>query len=201
MAEKRIGIFAGSFNPIHAGHITLALKAIDVASLDMVYLMPERLPRHKSKLEHFGHRSAMISRAIRPHSKLALLELPERRFDVAKTLTSLERRFVGDQLVLLMGSDVVLGLKDWPGISKLLSRCELIIGMRDTEQKSQVVDALTSLPVKFKFQLIDSHASGVSSSSIRQALARSTTTAGLLPSIADYARSEWLYVSIPTGEQ
>ena len=111
MAEKRIGIFAGSFNPIHAGHITLALKAIDVASLDMVYLMPERLPRHKSKLEHFGHRSAMISRAIRPHSKLALLELPERRFDVAKTLTSLERRFVGDQLVLLMGSDVVLGLK------------------------------------------------------------------------------------------
>ena len=200
MAEKRIGIFAGSFNPIHAGHITLALKAIDEASLDMVYLMPERLPRYKSKLEHFGHRSAMISRAIRPHSKLALLELPERRFDVDKTLTSLERKFVGDQLVLLMGSDVVLGLKDWPGIAKLLSRCELIIGMRDAEQKSEVVDALTSLPVNAKFKLIASHASGVSSSSIRQALARSTTTAGLLPSIADYARSEWLYVTIPGGD-
>ena len=72
MSKVRIGIFAGTFDPVHAGHIAFALQAAEIAKLDEVVFIPERRPLSKSSTEHFGHRVAMIRQAIMPHSKLAL---------------------------------------------------------------------------------------------------------------------------------
>ena len=194
---KRIGIYAGTFDPVHAGHIGFALQAIEIAKLEKVFFLPERKPRHKPDVEHFGHRTAMITRAIRPHTKLVLLELPDIYFDVARTLPKLQKEFANQQIVFLMGADVAKQIETWPGIKKLLKQCELIVGLRSNDQKPDVIKKLELSGLDFsKLTLIESAAPHVASSKIREALRHKGSARGLLSSVRRYARAQWLYVSV-----
>ena len=127
--KTKIGIYSGSFDPIHIGHVTFALQAINEAGLAKVYFLPERIPRDKHVHEHFGHRVAMVKRAIKPHPGLALVELDDRTFNVKRTLPKLNKMFNGSKLVFLFGSDKIPGMANWPDIDKLLNSCEIIIGL------------------------------------------------------------------------
>jgi nicotinate-nucleotide adenylyltransferase len=118
---SRIGVYAGSFDPVHAGHISFALQALQAAQLDKIYFLPERRPRAKQHVEHFGHRVAMLRRAIEPHSQFGILELVDVSFSVERTLPELQQQFEGDELVFLFGSDVVSGFKDWPHVDQVSS--------------------------------------------------------------------------------
>ena len=126
----RIGIYSGTFNPVHSGHVTFALQALQTAKLDKVYFLPERRPRYKQHVEHYGHRVAMIRQALQLHPKLDVLETDDVSFTVSRTLPRLELQFPGAQLVFLMGSDVVTHLHAWPGADILLARSELAVGLR-----------------------------------------------------------------------
>src|SRR5207237_1081890 len=127
---KRIGIYSGSFDPVHAGHLSFALQAIEQAQLDAVYFLPERRPRNKQGVEHFGHRVAMLDKAVKPHRKLQVLELEDVSLTVASTLPRLLKRFPRAQLVFLMGSDVTQYLPTWPNAARLLQQVELVVGVR-----------------------------------------------------------------------
>jgi nicotinate-nucleotide adenylyltransferase len=73
MANNRIGIYSGTFDPVHSGHISFALQSLKAAKLDKVYFLPERRPRNKQQVEHFGHRVAMLKRAIKPYPEFNVL--------------------------------------------------------------------------------------------------------------------------------
>lgn len=198
--KKRIGIFAGTFDPVHSGHISFTLEAIKKADLDSVIFLPERRPRHKPEVEHFGHRTAMISRAIQPHHQLGLLELPDVHFDVARTLPKLQREFGGHQLVLLMGGEAVADLPNWPDAKKLPKTCELVIGLRAGQSRSDILKQLNSIPLSLaQITFIKSKEPHISSSRIRESLKHNRPALGLLTSVQSYARANWLYVS-PTGK-
>lgn len=192
---NRIGIYAGSFDPIHVGHITFALQALKEGKLDVVYFTPERLPKNKLVQEHFGHRVAMIKQAIKPHKRLKLLELTERQFTVNKTLTTLENQYNGKQLVFLFGSDKIGQIKSWPNSKKLFSSCQFIIGLRDNDDLKQVEFRTKDWPVK-SLQIINSFAPNIASTKIRQALNQSQIADGLLKSVSKYIRQNWLYISL-----
>src|SRR4051812_5853101 len=91
--QPRIGIYAGTFDPVHAGHMSFALHARQMAGLDEVYFLPERTPRHKPQAEHYGHRVGMLRRAIRPYNNLAVLELVDKHFTVQRTMLGLRQVF------------------------------------------------------------------------------------------------------------
>lgn len=194
---KRIGIYAGTFDPVHAGHVTFALQAMKAARLDSVVFLPERQPRGKVGAEHFGHRAAMISRAIKPHLQFALMELEDRAFTVRRTLSRLQTTFPEAQLVMLMGSDTALSVPDWPHAEQLLSSCEIVVGVRSQHQFADI-ERITAQWEKspVALTLIESYASEVSGRSIREALRRQQSAKGLLASVARYARYHWLYVSM-----
>jgi len=194
---KRIGIYAGTFNPVHAGHIAFALQAIQEAMLDKVYFLPERRPRGKKHVEHFGHRVAMLKTATRPHSKLDVLELDDVSFTVKRTLHRLEGKFKGKQLAFLMGSDVAEHLAEWPLSEQLLAHSELVIGLRS----GQVTAGIKSITAAWQqpprnLCIIESYAPHVSSGNIREALRKRRYTAGLLRSVAQYSNRHWLYISL-----
>jgi nicotinate-nucleotide adenylyltransferase len=193
--KSKVGIYAGSFDPVHLGHITFALQAIEESKLDKVYFLPERNPRDKSTHEHFGHRVAMIKRAIRPHRKLALLELDDRTFSVRKTLPKLEKLFSGRQLVFLFGSDKVAGLIDWPDAEKLLDSSEVIVGLRQSSSTQQISQDTAVWP-KPPIKVIASYWPAVVSTEIRRSLQRGQAANGLVKSVASYIRQNWLYVSL-----
>jgi nicotinate-nucleotide adenylyltransferase len=190
--SKRIGIFAGTFNPIHSGHISFALQALETAGIDKIYLMPERRPRHKTNVEHYGHRVAMIRRALLPHPRLEVLETDDVSFTVNRTLPRLKNSFKGSELIFLVGSDVVPHILDWPGGSKLLAEHELIIGQRADMLETPLIEA----PVLRRLQILDHPAPEISSREVRKGLRERRYVRGLLSSVVHYSNRNWLYVSV-----
>jgi len=195
---KRIGIYAGTFNPVHVGHVSFALQALEAAQLDAVYFLPERRPRHKQGVEHFAHRVAMLKAAVRPHPQLRVMETDDISFTVQRTLPKLYRRFAGAELVMLFGSDVVPHMAQWLLIERLCKRTELVVGLRDGYLKEQALSAIIAdwpTPPR-ELYFVRSHAPDVSSHKIRQALEARTHVKGLLRSVAQYSNRNWLYVSL-----
>lgn len=194
--KLRIGIYAGAFDPVHAGHVAFALQAIEAAHLDQVVFLPERRPRNKPGVEHFAHRIAMLKTALALHPDLAVMELVDKCFTVRRTLPALERVFRDAELIFLMGSDAALSIPAWPQAERLLSSSELVVGVRSLHQHEEVAREVANWDVSPKSLVIfDSFAPGISSSKIRHALRANSHTAGLLSSVHRYAEREWLYVS------
>ena len=194
--SKRIGIYAGAFDPVHAGHITFALQALEIAQLDRVYFLPERRPRNKQGVEHFGHRVAMLTRASAPHRKFGVLEYVDISFSVARTLPRLQKQFRGDQLIFLFGSDAIVHLPDWPNVKQLLDSSELVVGVRASADVAIVRQQIAAWADQPKaLAIFDSYAADVSSGAVREALRRRRPVRGLLSSVARYSNRHWLYVS------
>ena len=181
----RIGIYSGTFNPVHAGHIGFALQAISAGRLDAVYFLPERRPRRKSGVEHYAHRVAMLQKACRPHPQLDVLELPDTQFSIAKTWPRLRQRWPQADIYMLMGSDVALHVPEWPGAKAFLPAVTVVVGRRTGSDTPSISSRQLT---------IDSYAPQVSATLIRQALRSQKTNApGMLQSVRRYAIQHWLY--------
>lgn len=196
--RPRIGVYAGTFDPVHSGHVAFALQALAAAKLDEIYFLPERQPRGKQQVEHFGHRVGMLERALKPHPHLKVLEMVDTKFSVKRTLPQLQKRFKDSRLVFLFGSDIVPGLADWPYVDRLLKDHELVIGIRSRDKRKTLRTIVeTWQPQPKAVFLFDSHAAAVSSGRIRDALRRrKVTEPGLLKSVERYSDRHWLYVSV-----
>lgn len=193
----RIGIYSGTFNPVHAGHIAFALQAMQAAKLDKLYFLPERRPRSKKHVEHFGHRVAMLKQAAKPYPTFDVLELDDVSFSVKRTLPRLEITFPDSQLVFLIGSDVAEHMGQWPQLDRLFATSEILVGIRDMHDAEHLQKIIAGWAVKpLDTRVIESHAAAVSSKKVREALQAKGTTAGLLTSVAKYSNSNWLYISL-----
>jgi nicotinate-nucleotide adenylyltransferase len=201
---SKIGIFSGTFDPIHAGHIAFALKALEMAKLDEVYLIPEMVPRRKDGVTHYAHRIAMIKLALKPYKNIKLLELPDKQLSVQKTLPRLKKMFAGDELFMLVGSDMVdfmispNAVEQWPDLNKFLEAFKLIVavrGKRIKEEHRQKIDRLQSNALAFASQK-----PLISSRNIRESLMRGRMHKDVLPSLRDYIKKNWLYASPGAAE-
>ena len=195
---KRIGIYAGTFNPVHSGHIAFALQAVQAAQLDELYFLAERQPRHKRGVEHFGHRMAMLDRAAKPYTQFKALELPDINFSVKRTLPRLQKLFPSDQLVFLVGSDVAPSIPSWDHAERLLHVAELVIGVRTNGSSTPDLQELIShWPATPKdITVFESYASDITSGAIRESLLKRQPAKGLLASVLRYSNHNWLYVSV-----
>jgi nicotinate-nucleotide adenylyltransferase len=193
---RKVGILAGTFDPVHAGHIAFALQAAQAAKLDVVYFLPERRPRNKPLPEHFAHRLAMLKAALEPYPNLQVLELPDVAFSTEHTLPRLQALYPIADMYMLVGSDVALELRHWSRYQRLLAHCGLIVGLRGSDTSQHVFDeAATWNHQPRELMIVDSFAPHVSSSHIRQSLRRNAYVQGLLTSVRRYANRQWLYVS------
>lgn len=197
MKGLRVGIYSGTFNPIHGGHVTFALQALEAASLDVIYFMPERRPRFKQNVEHYGHRVAMIRQALQLHPRLKVFETDDVSFTVRRTLPRIRQRFAGAELVFLMGSDMLGELHGWPNVDRLLRTSELVVGKRAEIPAERLSQQLARLPITYeKVHIIESFAPHVSSSEVRCGLRERRHVQGLLASVAHYSNRNWLYISL-----
>lgn len=197
---SRIGIFSGTFDPVHAGHISFALAAMEQAGLEKVYILPEQKPRRKSGVTHYAHRIAMLRLALRPYQKLEILELPDRQFSVRSSWPRLKKQFEGHEVYMLIGSDMLNILSgadvrtQWPGLETFLREVPLIVGVRDELDKERA-DALL-LRLQPAGQSVETGNAHVSSGAIRRALMQGESHKELLQSLHTYVDRNWLYASI-----
>ncbi len=194
---NKIGVYSGTFDPVHIGHIDFALKAKELAELDKVYFLPDIMPRGKAHVTHFAHRIAMLRLAVKPHRNLATIELPDKQFSVGVTLPRLRRKFSHSRIVMLMGSDVFANLHKWAFIESLLAQTGLVVAIRSHHELPHVLASAKSLPGSPKeLHIVESGHPSLASSSIRSSVEKGKQPSGLLNSVEKYIGDHWLYSSL-----
>jgi nicotinate-nucleotide adenylyltransferase len=200
--SKRIGIFSGSFDPVHKGHVAFALAALESAQLDEVYFAPERWPRRKPEVTHLSHRLAMLKLATRLHPRLNVLELPDRYFSSSVTLPRIIKKFPNDHLFMLLGSDLLENLHHWPKVEYLLRSSGLIIGVRGEGDVVRSLDMATALPKQpQELHIVEALEPHISSRYVRHAIREGRQPRDILSSVLAYAKRHWLYPDLAAAER
>ena len=143
-----IGIYGGTFDPPHAGHIAAAQAAMEALHLDKLLLIPDAQPPHKQLPQGSAtpqQRYDMTVLATASLGKLAeVSDMELRRAGVsytADTLAALRAQYPEDTLYLLMGSDMFLSLHTWRRPEDIVALAHIAPFSRETEDESAAFDA------------------------------------------------------------
>lgn len=154
-----IGLFGGTFDPVHRGHIALARAALDLYKLHRIYFVPANVPPHKQRQPHlsFVHRYAMLvlataqEKAFVPSLLEAPEELPEgkrkerqeRPNYTIDTVRRLKQSFKNsDKLFLLIGMDAFADIAKWYQAEALFRECDFVVASRPGYSLADVANAL-----------------------------------------------------------
>lgn len=210
-----LGVFGGTFDPIHLGHLRLAEEAVEKLGLDSVIWSPAGQTRHRSQPQtEVHHRVAMVERAIADNPAFTLDTFEAESSEPSYTVHLLEhlREEFGDEqpLVLLLGTDAFLGLPSWHRWEEIFSLAHIAIFTRPGH--TLTLDDMSPLLAK-RFaqaatvdpQLLAESPAGIvlpalltpldiSATAIRHQLAHSGSPRYLLPdSVLDYIHTHQLY--------
>lgn len=124
----KIGIFGGTFNPIHLGHLIMASYAYEEMDLDKIIFMPAGNPPMKEGEISFFHRKNMIELSIKDDPRFSYSELEDRdglsySYETIKEI----RKFSSDELYFIMGADSFESIHKWYEYEKLLKEIEIIV--------------------------------------------------------------------------
>jgi nicotinate-nucleotide adenylyltransferase len=186
---KRIGLFGGSFDPVHNAHVALARSALDDLTLDELRWIPAGRPWQKSRvLAAAEHRAAMVALAIEGEPRFVLDEIELHRAGPSYTLDTvdaLQAQHPAAQWVLVIGQDQFVALPSWQGVAELLERVTLAVARR-------LGSPAVTLPGHV--QVIDLPPMPHSSTEVRARLAAGQPITDLVPSrVASYIDSHRLY--------
>lgn len=130
-----IGLFGGSFDPVHHGHLIVAQVAVETLGLDSLRFVPAREQPFKRGRHHSAaeHRAAMLSLAISGSAAFVLerseLERPAPSYTV-HTLEELRRRNPATELVLLLGADAATELHAWHQAERIPELARVVVFAR-----------------------------------------------------------------------
>lgn len=202
----KIGIYGGTFNPPHLGHFAAAQTAIDALKLDKLLLMPAAVPPHKVLPEDSPskeHRLAMVERMADAMDLPGRVEVSTLEMDRAgksytsDTVEEIHKRYPKAELWLLMGTDMFLTFHLWhdPGaITRLAGICAF--GRTEDDGESVFAPQREFLQKKYNAKVVTITLPGlvdVSSTQLRDLLAREKGREYLLPSVYGYILMNRLY--------
>ena len=188
---KSIGILGGSFDPIHFGHLRMAIEAKEKYELDHVRFIPcKSSVLDKNNVASVEHRTAMLNLAIKDQKKLVLDEREIKRDTASftiETLTSLQQDFIKDHLFLIIGSDAYQQFEKWHEWQKILELCTLVVAHRPG------FDVSKRLADNIEF--LELTALDISSTKIRGLVNAKHSVKYLLPAdVIEYIQKHHLYI-------
>ena len=128
---SRIGIFGGTFDPVHRGHLAVARAALRRLKLDQLYFVPAGVPPHKQRRPRasFRHRFAMLrlATASEPRFAVSRLEASGVHYSI-DTVRRMKRALKpGDRLFFLIGIDAFSDIATWREVEALVRECEFVV--------------------------------------------------------------------------
>jgi nicotinate-nucleotide adenylyltransferase len=212
----RVGLFGGSFNPIHLGHLRAAEEDREVLGLDLVYFIPAAAPPHKPHggLAPADHRVQMVRIATRGNRYFMVSDAEVRRSGQSYTVDTV-RHFLSTMrgqpdLQLIMGADQFAELATWKDAEELVQLCNLVVHTRPSNGAGAVSSYLATID-HFGYTWAQDHyvhSSGhtlsfvattflpISATLIRRKLAVHESVRYLVPDdVADYIKRHTLYRS------
>lgn len=199
-----IGVYGGTFDPPHWGHITAARAAMEQLKLDKLVLIPDRVPPHKALPEGSAspeQRLEMATLAAAELGKRAEVSDRELRRSgpsyTSDTLAALRREYPEDTLWLLMGSDMFLSLQTWHAPEEIMALARIAPFSREAEDESAAFAAQQSrLERAYGAQIRivqNPEVRELSSTEVRAALAAGQGSNLLPPAVYGYVLREHLY--------
>jgi nicotinate-nucleotide adenylyltransferase len=204
-----LGLFGGTFDPIHNGHLDVADAARRALALDRVILMPANVPPHRTPPHaSAAHRFAMVALAIQDRAYLTVSDLEMLSDEPSYTASTLDRLAARGMdtrtLVLITGADAFRDIATWKDYPAILDRARFGVVSRPGTAASSLRNELGTLADRMadgRIRLIDAPTSPVSSTDIRRHLAEGQSIHGLVPAaVAAHIERHRLYGPAPREE-
>lgn len=199
---KQLGIFGGTFNPIHNGHLSLCTQLCGALEIPEVLLIPTAIPPHKraEDLVPGPQRMDMCELAAKEDPRFLVSDLELRRKGnsyTVETLRQLEKQYPYTRMYLFMGTDMFLTVQNWYEANEIFRRAVLVAGARrwdEEEQLKEHAQKLTDLGAAC--HVVSCKPMDVSSTQVRALCKKGADITGLVPdAVADYIRTNHLYGS------
>lgn len=202
---KRIGIFGGSFNPVHLGHLSIAETASREFDLQRVIFIPCKVSPFKTDDEPRQYlddkqRVEMLELSIkdRPNFEISLIELNRGGVSYSyDTVVEIKKIYPNSPLSFIIGTDSLLTLSKWHEIGALLNLCDFVTVERPGINKSLDKNSLGFSPEMSRnllLKAIRGQPMDISSSDIRGRVAQGLSLQGLVPrAVEEYIAANGLY--------
>ena len=203
MGKKRVGIFGGTFDPIHMGHLIVAETIMDEFHLDKVVFIPAAVPPHKldRQISPAKHRymMAMLATCSNPRFQVSDMEMHRQGPSYSRdTLAQLLKEHGSDtEFYFIVGADSVENLHTWNRIDELLTMCHFIGASRpgcmpDMEKIAQRFGSLAE-----KIHCLETPELEISSTEIRHRVGQKRTIRYIVPeTVEQYIYKEKLYLDM-----
>ncbi|MFP4082573.1 MAG: nicotinate-nucleotide adenylyltransferase [Candidatus Aminicenantes bacterium] len=208
MVKDRIGIFGGTFNPIHQGHVKAARMVHKKFCLRKILFIPSYIPPHKQSAEVASpfHRLRMVELAAAPYSEFvpSSIEIEEKGKSYSiVTLKKIKSQFPSSEIFFILGVDAFLEIDTWKDYQEVLDQCffvvisrpgyrleeaKRVLGGRYRERMHQVSgleDVEEKMLSLYKIFLFAVDSLDISSTEIRQRARRGDPIKGLVPEPVD----------------
>ncbi len=207
----RIGLYGGTFDPVHCGHLDVARAAREALDLGEVWFVPARHPSHRAQPSvSAAHRFAMLALSTSGEDRMLVSDLEMDAPGPSYTIDTLDRMesqhpHLAGSLFFIAGADAFREIRTWRAYRALLDRWHFIVVSREglpaaamrrelPEFSARMVDAPCAVPASPSIFLVGSRTADVSSTDVRRALGDGRPAAGLVPGpVAAYAARHGLY--------
>ena len=198
---ERIGIYGGTFNPPHVGHLQAARQAITALGLDRLVIVPTDIAPHKVLPENSPtpwQRLGMLRIAASDSPRMEVSDIELNRGGISytfQTMSELKKRYPDGELTLLMGTDMFLSFDQWRNPEDILKVAGLGVFYRgDKGEKAAIAEKKAELERRgVRVELVENDVIDISSTQLRRMLAFHCAGPFLPPGVGDYIREHGLY--------
>ena len=201
---ERIGIYGGTFNPPHIGHIQAAKQAVSLLGLSKLLLVPAYAPPHKSALPSNSptprQRLEMLRIAVADSPKIEVSDLELIREGISysvETVAQVRRDYPEAELVLFVGTDMFLSFDTWKNPDEILKNASLGVFYRGEKgERADIQEKKAELEARgARVYLVQNDVIPISSTQMRRLLAFRCAGEFLPEGVLDYVREHRLYDS------
>lgn len=203
----RIGIMGGTLDPVHRGHVEIALKVMQEMKLDRVMLLPAGDPPHKGKTTPKADRMRMAEIAADEHEGLFASDIEIKREGTTFTVDTLTQLSLDQpevEWVYIVGADTLDTLDSWRNFVKIATLCSFAAVGRPGNDAARIQHRAEELKRQYgaKIFLMDFDGPDISSTEIRRCVSEGLDISHLVPDgVAEYIRQNGLYLCLYNEEK
>lgn len=203
---KKIGIYGGSFDPIHPGHVNLAVEIMEARDLDEVWFCPSAVNPNKlaGSSANAADRMNMLKIALEGIPRFKIIDTELRRAGPSYTIDTLRELIKAqaskrdpDSFMLIIGDDAAKSFYQWHQPEEIVNLVPLLVGRRSISKDSESFKGSPAIVEAIKKGITPTRAIEISSTEIRQRLSKNLYCGHLLQGkVLDYILSHHLYSNI-----